>query len=478
MANRFPLVINNSTTVVGELQVGDSINLSLSGIYDGSSTGTNTQYLKATGNGRVIWASAGDVYLTQTQTLQNKTFTSCTLSGATNTLSNIGNSSLVNSSITINGSPISLGGSVTTPDTNTTYTLGTAATTTANKVNVRITPSTGSPTSFDITGTRLDISRDTSGNLTLTPNLNTLTAGSYLTGVSYNGSSNVTFAVNATSTGTTDGTIVARGANGNFTAGTITATAFTGNLTNTLTLNTSGTGISGSTTFNNSAAVTFTVTSNATSTGTTDGTIVSRGANGNFTAGNITATSFIRSGGTSSQFLKADGSIDSNTYVTEAFAAGTTLLFYQANAPTGWTKVTTHDNKALRVVSGTGGGSGGTSTFTSVFTSRTPQGSVSGSNSGGGVSGHTLSWNEMPSHSHSCNWYNTGSEAAGRGAPLTGDFQNRVLVTAGPNFNTNSAGSSWSHSHGFSNPSWDGTFTGTAMNFAVQYIDVIICSKN
>jgi hypothetical protein len=32
--------------------------------------------------------------------------------------------------------------------------------------------------------------------------------------------------------------------------------------------------------------------------------------------GNLTAASFIRSGGTSSQFLKADGSVDSNTYVT------------------------------------------------------------------------------------------------------------------------------------------------------------------
>lgn len=32
--------------------------------------------------------------------------------------------------------------------------------------------------------------------------------------------------------------------------------------------------------------------------------------------GNITGTSFIKTGGTSSQFLKADGSVDSNTYVT------------------------------------------------------------------------------------------------------------------------------------------------------------------
>ena len=53
-------------------------------------------------------------------------------------------------------------------------------------------------------------------------NLNTLTAGSYLTGSSYNGSGNVTFAVDATSANTAN-KVVARDASGNFSAGTITA---------------------------------------------------------------------------------------------------------------------------------------------------------------------------------------------------------------------------------------------------------------
>jgi uncharacterized protein YunC (DUF1805 family) len=55
-------------------------------------------------------------------------------------------------------------------------------------------------------------------------------------------------------------------------------------LSNTLTLNTSGTGLSGSTTFNNSGAATFTVTSNATNANTVS-TIVARDASGNFSAG-------------------------------------------------------------------------------------------------------------------------------------------------------------------------------------------------
>ena len=51
-----------------------------------------------------------------------------------------------------------------------------------------------------------------------------------------------------------------------------------------------------------------------------DGTMIVGGANTNtvdiITSGDITANSFVKSGGTSSQFLKADGSVDSSTYLT------------------------------------------------------------------------------------------------------------------------------------------------------------------
>jgi len=461
MANRFPLVINNSTTVVGELQSGDSLNLSLSGIYDGTGTGLAGQFLKANGNGTVSWGVPGDVFLSATQSIQNKTFTSCTINGGSNTLTNISNSSLVNSNITINGSVISLGGSVTTPDNNYTYSLVTTSPGT-NVALIRLQGSNGgSTTEFNIFGENgIVVTRETTTNIKIETSLSSLIAGTYLTGTSYNGLTSQTWSVDATSTNTAS-KVVARDSNGDFAGRIITATTFA-RVSGTSSQFLKGDG---------------SVDTNVYLTSESD-TLSTVTARGSSTTQNITAASFIKSGGTSSQFLKADGSVDSNTYVTETFASGTTLPFYQAAAPTGWTKNTTHNNKALRVVSGTGGGSGGTSAFTTVFASRTPSGSVSGSNSGGGVSGHTLSTNEIPSHTHSCNWYNTGSEASGRGAPPTGDFQNRVLVTAGPSFNTNSTGGSNSHSHGFSNPSWSGSFTGTAMDFAVQYIDIIICSKN
>ena len=60
-------------------------------------------------------------------------------------------------------------------------------------------------------------------------------------------------------------------------------------------------------------------------TANTVSTIVARDASGNFSAGTITAGSFVKSGGTSTQFLKADGSVDSNTYITSGSIGNGTL---------------------------------------------------------------------------------------------------------------------------------------------------------
>lgn len=65
----------------------------------------------------------------------------------------------------------------------------------------------------------------------------------------------------------------------------------------------------------------------------------------------VTATSFIKSGGTSSQFLKADGSIDSNTYITGITSSNvTTALGYTpvTNARTITINGTTYDLSADR----------------------------------------------------------------------------------------------------------------------------------
>lgn len=74
--------------------------------------------------------------------------------------------------------------------------------------------------------------------------------------------------------------------------------------------------------YNGGTARTFAV--DATSSNTAS-KVVARDANGDFSSRYITATKFVKSSGTSSQFLKADGSIDSNSYLTSANVGDGTL---------------------------------------------------------------------------------------------------------------------------------------------------------
>lgn len=72
-----------------------------------------------------------------------------------------------------------------------------------------------------------------------------------------------------------------------------------------------------------------------------------------------------------------------------SFPAGTLMLFQQTTAPKYWTKQVTHNDKALRVVSGAAS-SGGSNAFSTVM-AQTVVGST------------TLSISQMPSHRHSVN---------------------------------------------------------------------------
>lgn len=144
-----------------------------------------------------------------------------------------------------------------------------------------------------------------------------------------------------------------------------------------------------------------------------------------------------------------------------SFPSGTVMLFVQTSAPTGWTKSTTHDNKALRVVSGTAS-SGGSAAFTTAFASQTPSGSINTSGLSAGAT--TLSTAQMPAHTHTVTipvppGCATGANATGGQGTAT----------------TSSTGGGGSHSHAMSGSA---TFTGNAINLAVQYVDVIIATKD
>ena len=233
--------------------------------------------------------------------------------------------------------------------------------------------------------------------------------------------------------------------------------------------------------------------------------VVGTGATTLLVTGNARITGILTIGTAS---ITLDGSTNTGTIGTSrivSLASGIRTLFYESTAPTGWTKVTTHHDKCLRVVNTTGGGSGGTSAFTTVMASRTPAGSVSGSNSGGSianttvtgsvsgsnsggsVSNTTLGINEIPSHSHTINEISIDAPGGCGATQFTGGYSCTRSATA-------ANGGSGAHGHGFTNPSWsgsvsmnahnhtltnptwNGSFSGTAMDFAVQYIDLLLCS--
>ena len=96
--------------------------------------------------------------LTGTQTLTNKT-----ISGASNTLTNIANASLTNSAVTINGSPVSLGGSITVTATATNaLTIGTGLTGTSYNGSSAVTIGIDS-TVATLTGTQTLTNKTISG---------------------------------------------------------------------------------------------------------------------------------------------------------------------------------------------------------------------------------------------------------------------------------------------------------------------------
>ena len=276
------------------------------------------------------------------------------------------------------------------------------------------------------------------------------------------------------------------------------------------------------------------VTGNITTTGTVDGVDV---ATRDTLFGGLTSSSGVLTNGvTATTQAQSDNTtkVSTTAYVrtaiseAQAFPSGTKMLFQQTSAPTGWTKVTSSvDNKALRVVSGTVG-SGGTNAFSNTLASRgitansgntTAGGNVSVANTtaggnlsissvstGGNVNSHTLSTNEMPSHNHRT--YLVGSNNNSQGSTPTTPTSNVNTGgnARGPYYSKTissfplSDGGGGGHSHGFSGSSHshNGTLSGTAHNhnasfsgsahnhsitvtnldMAVQYLDVIIASKD
>lgn len=155
------------------------------------------------------------------------------------------------------------------------------------------------------------------------------------------------------------------------------------------------------------------------------------------------------------------------TAATASIPAGAVTNFANASAPTGWTQVTTYNDYALRIVSGTGAGTGGSVAFTTAFASQAVSG-TSGAT--------TLSTSQMPSHTHSPlgpgggggTDFNYGGTSGFLYSYPGGGSYRQTAPGNGLDF-ISSTGGGGSHTHSFS---------GTAINLAVQYVDNILCQKN
>ena len=209
--------------------------------------------------------------------------------------------------------------------------------------------------------------------------------------------------------------------------------------------------------------------------------------------------------GTAGQILTSAGA-SAPTWAANppAFPAGTAMLFVQTAAPTGWTKSVTHDNKALRIVSGVAG-SGGSVAFTTAFASQSVSGTIAdtGTTTAGGsvaatavatatnqattaggsisvtvsagtlavgagtfaVGAFTLATTDIPSHTH-IQRYTTGKSSFTGNQSVSGNSNVSTTVA------TVGTGGGGSHTHSLTGaPSISGspavtgqTFTGTSHN--------------
>jgi len=157
-------------------------------------------------------------------------------------------------------------------------------------------------------------------------------------------------------------------------------------------------------------------------------------------------------------------SIDPDVWVSigPEFSSGTKVVLGQTSAPTGYTKVSdaAYNDAALRMVTGSVTPTGGSVAFTTAFTSQTPAGTVGGT---------ALTTAQLPSHNH-----NLGSTYRFLTSPYsdTGMIDDNGAqrgMTSGDIINTSSTGSGDTHTH---------TFTGTAINLAVKYVDVCLFTKD
>jgi hypothetical protein len=159
----------------------------------------------------------------------------------------------------------------------------------------------------------------------------------------------------------------------------------------------------------------------------------------------------VPSPGTAGNILVSNGTIWTSS--AAIIPSGSVMLFYQAAAPTGWTQVTSLNDYALRIVSSTGGTTGGSVAFTTAFASQS-------------VGATTLSSSQIPSHTHNLTAPVVWSTYSGGNPPTLFSGTTAAANSGTPGYwnQPDATGGGGSHTH--------------SLNLAVQYANIIICSKN
>ena len=419
----------NITTVTGTTAGFSSANITHAGITSATVTtlsGTNVTYSSGTVS-QLAATSATITTLSGTNvTYPNANFTSASITNLALTSLTLANLSITSANVTTltgtnltytSGTVTNLNSTSANITTLTGTTFGTTATTQIRGASADITTITGttigalaSSTISGISGNITNLNSTSANITTLTGTTFGTTATTQLRGASADITTltGTTFGTTATTnlrglsaqittlTATSSNITTLTGTNLTYTSGTITnlaatsitvtnTPAFVGN--GTLTMNVSGTGLSGSQTFtaNQSSNATFTVTSNATSANTASA-IVARDASGNFSMGYLTSTgatftgdiTTYRTGGTSgviyfgtsgTRYLYYDGSSyampGANLFVNGVQAvtnSGTWGISISGNAATATTASNVNNGTLTLNVSGTG--LSGSQTFT------------------------------------------------------------------------------------------------------------------
>ena len=206
-----------------------------------------------------------------------------------------------------------------------------------------------------------------------------------------------------------------------------------------------------------------------------------------FSAGATVASGQDLGAGGGNITLRSNGQVQATLFTgsgvgltgVDPFPSGTKQVFYQASAPTGWTKDTTAalNEAVMSVVTGSGGGTGGSTAFFSSFLATTDKAGTDTATVTGSVAGTvgatTLSTPTIASHTHSLTTHNVRPQEPGQ-----------PLIRSGGNspsgISTGSAGGGGSHTHPFSgslsSATADVSVTVPAAN--VKYANVIIAAKD